>query len=44
MVIAGWGAKPSVLEAAFKEQQKKDLERSLEYAKKNLGVGVRWKS
>ena len=44
MVIAGWGAKPPVLEAAFQEQQKRDLERSLEYAKKNLGVGVRWKS
>jgi len=44
MVIAGWGGKPPVLEAAFKEQQKRDLERSLEYAKKNLGVGVRWKA
>jgi len=44
MVIAGWGEKPPVLEAAFKEQQKKDLERSLEYAKKVLGAGVRWKS
>jgi hypothetical protein len=30
--------------AAFKEQQRADLERSLEYAKKVLGAGVRWKS
>jgi len=44
MVIAGWGEKSPVLEAAFKEQQKKDLERSLEYAKKVLGAGVRWQA
>jgi sugar phosphate isomerase/epimerase len=44
MVIAGWGSKPPALAAAFKEQQRVDLERSLEYAKKVLGVGVRWKS
>ncbi len=30
--------------AALKEQQRVDLERSLEYAKKSLGVGVRWRS
>jgi hypothetical protein len=30
--------------AALKEQQRTDLERSLEWAKKKLGVGVRWKS
>jgi sugar phosphate isomerase/epimerase len=29
--------------AALREQQRVDLERSLEYAKKSLGVGVRWK-
>ncbi len=29
--------------AALKEQQRRDLERSLEYAKKTLGVGVKWK-
>jgi len=44
MVIAGWGNKSSALAAAFKEQQRTDLERSFEYAKKVLGVGVRWKS
>jgi hypothetical protein len=30
--------------AALREQQRVDLERSLEYAKKSLGVGVRWRS
>ena len=44
MVIAGWGEKSPVLEAAFKEQQRRDLERSLAYAKNVLGVGVRWKA
>jgi hypothetical protein len=44
MVIAGWGNKSPALAAAFKEQQRTDLERSFEYAKKVLGVGVRWKS
>ena len=29
--------------AALKEQQRVDLERSLEYAKKTLGMGVRWR-
>ena len=29
--------------AALREQQRLDLERSLEYAKKSLGVGVRWR-
>jgi 3-oxoisoapionate decarboxylase len=31
-------------QAALREQQRVDLERGLEYAKKSLGVGVRWKS
>jgi sugar phosphate isomerase/epimerase len=44
MVIAGWGKQTPAVAAAFKEQQRTDLERSLEYAKKVLGVGVRWKS
>lgn len=44
MVIAGWGEHPPALAAAFKEQQRVDLERSFEYAKKVLGAGVRWKS
>jgi sugar phosphate isomerase/epimerase len=44
MVIAGWGKQPPAIAAAMKEQQRVDLERSLDYAKKVLGVGVRWKS
>jgi sugar phosphate isomerase/epimerase len=44
MVIAGWGKQTPAVAAAFKEQQRTDLERSLEYAKNVLGVGVRWKS
>jgi len=44
MVIGGWGQQPPAIAAAMKEQQRTDLERSLEYAKKVLGVGVRWKS
>ncbi len=44
MVMAGWGDKSPAVAAAFKEQQRTDLERSLEYAKKVLGAGVRWKS
>ncbi len=40
------GAKKPLPEytAALREQQRVDLERSLEYAKKSLGVGVRWRS
>lgn len=40
------GAKAPLPEfkAALKAQQRLDLERSLEYAKKSLGVGVRWRS
>lgn len=40
------GAKEPLPEfkAALREQQRVDLERSLEYAKKSLGVGVRWRS
>ena len=44
MIVAGTGKQPPVIEAALKEQQKADLERSLEYAKKVLDVGVKWKS
>jgi sugar phosphate isomerase/epimerase len=43
MVIGGSGKQPPAIEAALKEQQRTDLERSLEYAKKVLGVGVRWR-
>jgi sugar phosphate isomerase/epimerase len=44
MVIGEWSSNSPVIEAALKEQQKLDLERSLEYAKKKLGLGVRWRS
>ncbi|SRR5581483_7925181 len=44
MVIATNGKQPPVIEAALREQQRVDLERSFEYAKKTLGVGVRWKA
>jgi sugar phosphate isomerase/epimerase len=38
------GTKPSPLMAeALKEQQKADLERSFEYARKKLNVGVNWR-
>jgi hypothetical protein len=43
MVIGQWSDNSPILEAALKEQQRIDLERSLEYAKKKLGVGVRWR-
>jgi len=43
MVIGGPGKQSPVLEAALTEQQRTDLERSLEYAKKILGIGVRWR-
>jgi sugar phosphate isomerase/epimerase len=43
MVIGPWSDNAPILEAALKEQQRIDLERSLEYAKKKLGVGVRWR-
>ncbi len=38
------GAKPPEFTAALREQQRVDLERSLEFAKKQLGLGVRWKA
>ena len=37
------GKKPVEYTAALREQQRVDLEKSLEYAKKVLGVGVRWR-
>ena len=43
MVVAGTGKQPAEFEAALTLQQRLDLERSFEYAKKTLGVGVRWK-
>jgi len=43
MVIGAAGEQSPAIKAALKEQQRTDLERSLEYAKKVLGVGVRWR-
>jgi sugar phosphate isomerase/epimerase len=34
---------PAEYTAALKEQQRRDLERSIEYAKQQLDVGVRWR-
>jgi sugar phosphate isomerase/epimerase len=45
MVVADTGGKqPPAIEEALKQQQRADLERSLEYAKKMLDVGVRWRA
>jgi 3-oxoisoapionate decarboxylase len=44
MVIGQWSDNSPALEAALKEQQRIDLERSLEYAKKTLGIGIRWRA
>jgi 3-oxoisoapionate decarboxylase len=38
------GNKPAVMQEALKEQQRFDLERSFEYAKKKLNVGVAWRA
>jgi hypothetical protein len=43
MLIADGKPSPAIQDA-LKEQQKADLERSLEYAKKTLGLGIRWKA
>ena len=37
------GSHPVEFTAALKEQQRVDLERSLDYAQKCLGLGIRWK-
>jgi hypothetical protein len=36
------GQHPTIMSEALKEQQRLDLERSLEYAKRKLNVGVNW--
>jgi sugar phosphate isomerase/epimerase len=41
--VPGAGAKPAIMTEALKEQQRIDLERSLEYAKKKMNVGVNWR-
>ncbi len=38
MVIAGPGPQPPEIQAALKEQQRRDLERSVEYTRRNLGL------
>lgn len=38
------GKKPTVMDEALKEQQRIDLERSLDFAKKKLNVGVAWRT
>ena len=37
------GAKPQAMVDALKEQQRIDLERSFEYARKKLDVGINWR-
>jgi sugar phosphate isomerase/epimerase len=45
MIVADAGVDvPPAYRDALKEQQRWDLVRSIEYAKKTLGVGVRWRS
>ena len=38
------GPKPPVMAEALKEQQRFDLERSFEYARKKLNVGINWRA
>ena len=37
------GQRPAIMTEALKEQQRIDLERSLEYARKTLNVGEAWR-
>jgi sugar phosphate isomerase/epimerase len=43
MMIAGAGPRPPEYEAALRQQQRVDLERSFEHARKVLDLGVRWR-
>lgn len=43
MIIADSGNPPPEFKAALREQQRVDLERSVTYAQKVLGVGIRWR-
>ncbi len=43
MVVEDAGKQPPEYEAALREQQRVDLERGFAYAKKTLGLGVRWR-
>ena len=38
------GQRPAAMAEALKEQQKLDLERSFEYARKKLNVGINWRA
>jgi 3-oxoisoapionate decarboxylase len=38
------GKKPAIMDEALKEQQRVDLERSWEYARKKMNVGVNWRT
>ena len=45
MIIADTGAKrPPKYDEALKQQQRRDLEKGLEYAKKVMDVGINWRS
>lgn len=44
MVVEDAGKQPPEYEAALREQQRRDLERGFEYAKKTLGIGIRWRA
>jgi sugar phosphate isomerase/epimerase len=44
MMIGGAGEQPAEFKAALKQQERLDLERSLEYAKHTLGLGIRWRA
>jgi hypothetical protein len=37
------GQRPAEYDAALREQQRVDLERGFEYARKVLDVGIRWR-
>jgi hypothetical protein len=38
------GKKPAVMGDALREQQRVDLERSWEYARKTMNVGINWRT
>jgi 3-oxoisoapionate decarboxylase len=44
MIIADSGNPPPEFRAALREQQRVDLERSVDYAQKVLGAGIRWRA
>ena len=44
MVIARRRKKAAVMDEALKEQQRVDLERSFEYCRKKLNVGINWRA